>query len=137
MLDHRRRVNGFRRFRSGSGRMKGPYQILLYLWMFVLSILLIIITVMGVTRNISAHTTQRTPVHACNVSQAEPSLFRPFYLHYIWFDESNQSTPLGFPDYLSVLSGVHRLKPDGVLVHGDREPTGNFSSILDKRPNRS
>ncbi|OQV14465.1 hypothetical protein BV898_11307 [Hypsibius exemplaris] len=51
---------------------------------------------------------------------------KPFYLHYVRFQPGNGDMTMRFVDYLSVLSGVQYLKPDGILVHGDAEPQGTY-----------
>ncbi|GAU90749.1 hypothetical protein RvY_03124 [Ramazzottius varieornatus] len=48
-----------------------------------------------------------------------------FYLHYVRF-ASNPTKNLSFTDYLSILSGVQYLRPDEILLHGDRIPTGPY-----------
>lgn len=46
-----------------------------------------------------------------------------FYLDYIRSKPTNTaSVAFRFTAYLSVLSGVQRLEPDVILVHGDEEP---------------
>ncbi|GAV01192.1 hypothetical protein RvY_11940 [Ramazzottius varieornatus] len=58
---------------------------------------------------------------------------KPFYLHYIRFKPDNKNTELKFTDFLSVMSGVQYLKPDGILIHGDFTPTGPHWDNLTSR----
>ncbi|OQV14467.1 hypothetical protein BV898_11309 [Hypsibius exemplaris] len=58
---------------------------------------------------------------------------KPFYLHYIRFQPDNGDMTMRFVDYLSVLSAVQHLKPDGILVHGDAEPQGTYWKDLVSR----
>ena len=57
-------------------------------------------------------------------SRSSLALPSPFYVHYVRFKGNNNKFDLRFLDYLSILSAHQRLKPDGILVHGDIEPTG-------------
>ncbi|OQV14464.1 hypothetical protein BV898_11306 [Hypsibius exemplaris] len=60
-----------------------------------------------------------------HASHSESSLYdlpSPFYLHYIRFSPLK----LRFVDYLSIMSGVQYLKPDGILIHGDVAPSGEY-----------
>ncbi|OQV14466.1 hypothetical protein BV898_11308 [Hypsibius exemplaris] len=45
----------------------------------------------------------------------------------------NGDMTMRFVDYLSVLSAVQHLKPDGILVHGDAEPQGSYWKDLVSR----
>lgn len=112
-------------FRRFAGKIKGWSTVLLYLWMFLLSVLLILISVMGVTRNAVIPSTKPGSIPALANSVALTDKPKLFYLHYIRFKPVNSTgVPLRFTEYLSVLSGVQRLKPDVILIHGDEEPTG-------------
>ena len=83
---------------------------------------------------------QSTAVQSTNdTSSNQPryGLPTPFYLHYIYFrsEKGDRSWKLRFIDYLSIMSGVQFLKPDGVLVHGDTVPEG--TQMRPKQPYKS
>ncbi|GAV01351.1 hypothetical protein RvY_12077-2 [Ramazzottius varieornatus] len=67
---------------------------------------------------LSYHLISQFSILTKSTTQREPS---PFYLHYVRFSSKPQRN-FTFTDYLSVLSGVQYLRPDGILLHGDVIP---------------
>jgi hypothetical protein len=67
-------------------------------------------------------------IPANRIVSDDPAVFylpNPFYLHYVRFKPKNGDLTFQFTDFLSVMSAVQYLKPDGILLHGDFEPEGN------------
>ncbi|OQV17287.1 hypothetical protein BV898_08685 [Hypsibius exemplaris] len=65
---------------------------------------------------------------------AQPEVKEPFYCHYVRFrPDGAANITLRFIDYLSVMSAVQRLKPDGIFLHGDEEPVGHYWEDMKRR----
>ena len=64
----------------------------------------------------------------CNCSNSQQRDLVPNIVHYIWF--SNKDTIFPFHHMLSVMSAHKILKPDVILFHTNRPPTGSYWAII-------
>ena len=73
----------------------------------------------------SSNKNHRHQSKACAPDFSQPlQLPSPFYVHYVRFVPTDGNKTLRFTEYLSVMSAVQYLKPDGIILHGDFTPEG-------------
>ncbi|XP_055352150.1 uncharacterized protein LOC129598327 [Paramacrobiotus metropolitanus] len=81
----------------------------------------------------AARVAAHAPAHSGRVARADGPDLRPLYVHYVRFRPDDGNLTFRFLDYLSVMSAVQRLQPDGIFVHGDFEPIGMYWDMLTKK----